>query len=165
MSDKSPTDADVQDRLWKAIDHTHTGMLGLSGDENHFQPMTAFVEKEDGRLWFYTYRTSDLAQAVGSGGAEGAFIFQGKDVYASLGGKLTLRHDAERIQRYWNVHVAAWYPEGKDDPRLTLVCLDVADAAVWISEAGPLKYAFEVARANLTKSTPDIGAHRDLNLQ
>ena len=164
MTKETPTEADVQDRLWKAIADSHSGMLGVSGDENHFQPMTAFVERDGGRIWFFTYRTSDLAQAI-AGGVEGAFIFQGKDVHASVGGSLTLRHDAERIDRYWNVHVAAWYPEGKDGPRLTLICLEVENAAVWISEAGPLKYAFEVAKANMTKTTPDLGAHRELNLQ
>ena len=48
------SDADVQDRLWKAIEDHHTGMLGLSGDNHHFQPMTAFAEREANRIWFFT---------------------------------------------------------------------------------------------------------------
>ena len=62
MSDKiSQTEA--EDRLWKAIEHgQHTGMLGAAGQ--HFQPMTAFVEREAGKIWFYTYKDSELAVAV-----------------------------------------------------------------------------------------------------
>ena len=47
--------------------------------------------------------------------------------------------------------------------RLTLLRLDVTEAAVWITEGGLLKYAFEVAKANASKTTPDVGERRDLN--
>ena len=74
------------------------------------------------------------------------------------------RLDPARIEKYWNPIVAAWYPEGKADPHLTLLCLDVTDAQVWISEGGPIKFAFEVAKANLTGQTPDVGGSTRLNL-
>ena len=41
--------------------------------------------------------------------------------------------------------------------------VDVTEAAVWITEGGLLKYAFEVAKANASKTTPDVGERRDLN--
>ena len=40
---------------------------------------------------------------------------------------------------------------------------DPREAAVWITEGGLLKYAFEVAKANTSKSMPDVGERRDLN--
>jgi len=161
MTDKL-TNAEVQDRLWKAVDDHHTGMLGLTHDSHHFQPMTAFVEKETNTLWFFTRDDTDLAQAVASG-SDAAFIFLDRKLQACIDGRLSRAHDRERIDRYWNAHVAAWYPEGKDDPRLTLLRLDVSEAAVWITEGGLLKYALEVAKANTSKSTPDVGERRDLN--
>ena len=162
MSHHSLTEAEIQDHLWTAIDHEHTGMLGLKDDASQLQPMTAFVERETSRIWFFTYRDSDLAQAI-EAQSQGAFVFQGKGLHASVTGALRQAHDRDRIDEYWNPHVAAWFPEGKDDPRLTLLCLDVASAAIWLSDTGPLKYAFEVVRANLTKSTPDIGEMRTLS--
>jgi len=154
--------SDVEDRLWKAIEDHHTGMLGLLGDRHHFQPMTAFVERETNTLWFFTRKDTDLAQSVTAGDGA-AFIYTDRKLQACIDGRLSLAHDRERIDRYWNAHVAAWYPEGKDDPELTLLRLDVTDAAVWITEGGLLKYAFEVAKANASKSTPDVGERRDLN--
>jgi general stress protein 26 len=162
MADKLSNE-DVEDRLWKAIDDDHTGMLGLTHDNHHFQPMTAFVERETNTLWFFTKDDTDLAQAAGSG-ADAAFMFMDKKLQACVDGRLSLApRDAERIDRYWNAHVAAWYPEGKDDPTLVLLRLDVTEAAVWITEGGLLKYAFEVAKANTSKTTPDVGERRDLN--
>lgn len=159
----SLTNAEVQERLWKAIDDDHTGMLGLTHDSHHFQPMTAFVEKDTGTLWFFTKTDTDLAQAVASGMGDAAFIFLDRKLQACVDGRISLAHDKARIDRYWNAHVAAWYPEGKDDPTLTLLRLDVSEAAVWITEGGLLKYAFEVAKANASKTTPDVGERRDLN--
>jgi general stress protein 26 len=159
----SLSNAEVEDRLWKAIEDHHTGMLGLLGDSHHFQPMTAFVERETNTLWFYTRRDTDLAQAAAAAGGEAAFIYADRKLQACIDGRLSIAHDRERIDRYWNPHVAAWYPEGKDDPSLTLLRLDLTEAAVWVTEGGLVKYAIEVAKANVSKSTPDVGERRDLN--
>jgi general stress protein 26 len=32
----------------------------------------------------------------------------------------------------WNRYVAAWFPGGKDDPKLTLLRLDAENAEIWI---------------------------------
>jgi general stress protein 26 len=157
------TNAEVRDRLWDAIDDHRTGMLGLQGSDQHFQPMTAFVERDADVLWFFTRRDTDLAASLASGQAA-SFIFQDRKLQACLDGRLSLEHDRARIDRYWSPHVAAWYPEGKDDPQLTLLRFDVDEAAVWITEGGLFKYALELAKANASKTLPDVGERRDLNL-
>ena len=162
MSHHNLSETEIQDRLWTTIDHEHTGMLGFADNPAQLQPMTAFVERETSRLWFFTYRDSDLAQGI-EAQSQGAFVFQAKGLQASAVGALRLAHDRDRIEQYWNPHVAAWFPEGKEDPRLAMLSLDVASAAVWVSDTGPLKYAFEVVRANVTKTTPDLGEKRTLS--
>ncbi|WP_293903354.1 pyridoxamine 5'-phosphate oxidase family protein [Phenylobacterium sp.] len=164
MSDKTHSQADVAHKLWKAIEHHRTGMLGVSGDSHHFQPMTAFGEPETHRIWFFTSKDSDLAESAG-GGAEAMFHFQSREVYACIDGRLSVDHDRARIDKYWNASVAAWYPGGKDDPNLTLLRLDSADAAVWLVDGGLVKYVLEVAKANASKTIPDVGERRDLNFQ
>jgi general stress protein 26 len=93
------------------------------------------------------------------------FVFQDSPkLYACLGGLIRPDPDRERMDRYWNPVVAAWYPEGKDDPRLTLLRLDARDAEVWITEAGPARFAWEIAKANATREQPDLGGRTTLNL-
>jgi general stress protein 26 len=161
-----PNDRDaVEARLWKDIKDDQVGMLGLVGGEpQHFQPMTAFAQPETGQIWFFTYKDTDLAEQAAQGGAQAMFVFQSKKLWACIGGRLTLQHDRERMDRYWNPVVAAWYPEGKDDLRLTLMRLDADDAQVWVSDAGPAKFAWEIAKANARHETPDLGGRADLNL-
>ena len=153
---------DVEARLWKEIEHNRNGMLGLVGVEHHhhFQPMTAFSEPETGQIWFFTRDNTELAEAVAAEGAPHAMLIvssKDQDIQACLGGTLTLSHDAARIDRFWNAAVAAWYPDGKDDPHLTLLRLDLDSAAVWLHEAGPVRFAFEIARANMTGREPNLG--------
>ena len=158
--------AEVQSRLWREIEKHQIGMLGVVGGEpQHFQPMTAFAEPHDNRLWFFTYSDTDLAEAAGVMGCTAMFVFQrDREIYACVGGVLRVLQDRERMDRYWNAAVAAWYPDGKHDPRLTMLCLDATDAEVWITETGPIRYAWEVAKANATGSQPDVGGRTSLDL-
>lgn len=153
-------ESEVKERLWKEIAKTRIGMLGLVGmiPAQHFQPMTAFAEPEESCIWFFTRTDTELAQSV-IRGAEAMFIIETKDrdVYACLGGRLRQQEDHDRLEKYWSPVVAAWYPNGKDDPLLTMLRLDVRDAQVWINQAGPIKFAYEIAKANMSGETPDLG--------
>lgn len=165
MTDRNHDPAAVQTRLWDELEKHNLGMLGVvSGEPQHFQPMTAYLERDTNQIWFFTYKDTDLAEAVAAGGAQAMFVYQLKDLQACIGGRLTLAHDRERMDKYWNAVVAAWYPEGKDDPRLTMLRLDADDAQVWISDAGPTRFAWQIAKAKATKSTPDLGDRTHLNL-
>jgi len=156
--------AAVQTRLWDEIEKHQIGMMVVVGAEpQHFQPMTAFLDRAENTLWFFAYRDSDLADAAASG-APALFVFQdGRRLFASIGGTLAADDDRTRMDRYWGPTVAAWYPEGKDDPRLTLLRLDAHDAQVWVQDAGPARFAWEIARANATGREPDLGGRANLN--
>jgi general stress protein 26 len=159
-------DDTAESRLWNEVEQTRFGMLGLADARQHFQPMTAFAEPDKGAIWFFTRNDTDLALAVGQGKDQAMFVVQSKDqdFQGCIGGTLTEARDQDRIDRYWNPMVAAWYPDGKDDPSLTLLRFDVSDAEVWISKGGAVRLAWEVAKANMTGTTPDVGTQKHLDL-
>ena len=155
----------VERRLWREIQDEQIGMLGVvGGDPHHFQPMTAFAEPDTGEIWFFTYNDTDLVLEISQSDGQAMFVFQSKGIWACVGGQLSTQNDRARMDKYWNAVVSAWYPEGKDDPRLTMLRLDAEDAQVWIAEAGPIKFAWEIARANARGQQPDLGGRTDLNL-
>jgi hypothetical protein len=61
--------------------------------------------------------------------------------------------------------VAAWYPDGKDDPHLTLLKFTPRDGQVWVSKQGVVRLAYQVAKANLTKNPPDMGSSTDVRFR
>jgi general stress protein 26 len=168
MADPAISPSEAEDRLWKALEDTRTGMLGLvGGDEHqHFQPMTAFEDRPGDCLWFFTRDDTDLVRSLGSG-HQAMYTLVTKDtkIYACLGGQVTRQADPEVVDRYWNPVVAAWYPHGKDDPHLVLLRFDLDDARVWFNDKGPVMFMVEVAKANLTRSFPDSGDKADVRFQ
>lgn len=169
MSQDHLTTADAEKAFWEALEKSNTGLLGLDQPGYHAQPMTAYREERTGTIWFFTRDDTDLARDAGIGGGSSAMFHYGsKDqkVWACIHGELSVHgRDREIIDRYWNPVLAAWYPEGKDDPHLTILRFDGEDGRVWVSDGGLIKFAFEIAKANLTKSMPDAGGVADVNLQ
>lgn len=166
MGDKTLTPAEAEKEFWDHLKKSNTGMLGVDKPGHHSQPMTAFREEETGTIWFFTRNDTDLAREIGAGGQDGMFTYGSKDqeVWACIQGRMSLDPDRTRIDKYWNPIVAAWYPDGKDDPHLTMIRFDAGDGQVWVSKSGPVKFFYEVAKANLTKTLPDSGGVSDVNL-
>ena len=165
MSD-TLTAADAEKEFWKHLKSSNTGMLGLDKPGYHSQPMTAYREEETGTIWFFTLDTTDLAKDIAVGGQKGMFTYGSKDqeVWACFHGAMSLSRNQEIIDKHWNPIVAAWYPDGKDDPHLTLIKFDGDDGRVWVSKKGAVGFFFEVAKANLTKTQPDVGGVADVKL-
>jgi general stress protein 26 len=107
-----------------------------------------------------------LGQGGGAGASEVLFTVQSKDheLNACVGGHISLSDDGARMDKFWNPVVAAWFPEGRDDPQLTMLRLDGRDASVWLSETGPICFAYEIAKANITHTMPEVGQHANLEL-
>ncbi len=162
--DLTPEQAETE--FWKHLKTSNTGMLGLDQPGHHARPMTAFREDETGTIWFFTRDDTDLSKAVGMGQQDAMFTYGSKDqeVWACIRGALSVHNDRERIEKFWNTIVGAWYPDGKDDAHLTLLRFDAADGRIWVSKQGPVRFFYEVAKANLTGTLPDAGRVADVRL-
>lgn len=138
------SDADIEEKFWKALKDSPFLMLGVEGTrDGATQPMTAHFEEGQGPLWFFTAKDHDIVKALsGSHSAIAAYASKGHDLYASLRGRLSLEEDRGVVERFWNPIVAQWY-EGKDDPKLVLLRLEPESAKIWLSDLGGfLKPAF-----------------------
>jgi len=158
--------AAVEHKLWAEIAETRFGMLAAAGPEPaHFAPMTTFPEPETGSLWFYTQTDNTIAEAA-QGGVTGLYVFMSKDrtLQASIRGRLTASVDPLRRDKFWSPVVSAYFPKGKNDPHMIMLRLECEDTEVWVSDSNVVKFAFEIAKANLTGAAPDIGGKAALKL-
>lgn len=127
---------ELEKKLWKALDKDRTVMLGASGVAP--RPMTAMAEDQQAPLWFFTSIDTELAQSL-EGDAAGhaataAFASKDHELFATITGQVVIDNDRAVIERLWNPFVAAWYEDGKDDPKLRLVRMDAVEAHVWLNE-------------------------------
>lgn len=152
-------DREIEEKFWDALKDSPFVMLGVEGErDGATRPMTVQYEDADraaGRLYVFTAKDHDLVAALGQGNrAHATYAAKGHDVFASLRGTLTLDNDRATIDRLWSPIVAEWY-EGKDDPKLALLRLDVDNAKIWISD---LEGFLKPALNKLFGRKPDAGA-------
>ncbi len=161
MSDTDRTRSDPAGQLFDELERVRAGMLGVRGSHQHMQPMSHFLDRDTRTLWFITASDTDLVQAVGAG-SEAHYCVVGKDhdYHACLQGGLEISHDEAKLDELWNRVVAAWFEGGREDARVTLLRMPLAEAAVWSSTGNGLAFAWEIARANMdAEHLPDIGEH------
>lgn len=128
-----PTPNELKAEFWESLKSDMTVMLGVVGAEGgHRRPMTAQVDGEGGPIWFFADRETDLVQLLGqSRPAAFTFSAKGHGLFASVDGTLQVDMDRAVIDRLWNSFIAAWFKEGKNDPRLVLLRFDPGQAEIW----------------------------------
>ncbi len=163
MADLDKARNSPEDQLWDELDDVHAGMLGVEGSGQHMQPMSPHLDRDGRRIWFFANRKSDLVEAIGQG-KRAHFVVVGDDhdYHACLAGDLAVNNDRARIDAYWSPVVSAWFEGGKDDPDLALLEFRLIDAAVWASSSSPIKFGWEIAKANVTDSEPDVGVRNHI---
>lgn len=134
-----PDQAEIEKRFWKAIKSDRTIMLGLADRSGGgSQPMTAIVEEaERGPLWIFSAKDVELVEGLGAAGdAVAQFVARDHGLFAAMHGRLSRCDDPAVIDRLWNPFVAAWYDDGRDDPKLQLLRFDLDHVHVWLNERG-----------------------------
>ena len=128
-------DAEIEARFWKELKASPFVMLGLNGArDGHTQPMTVQSDGDSGPFYIFATKDNSLVDALSeSDRAVATFTGKGHDLYASIHGSLSVETDRSKVDQFWNNHVAAWYEQGKDDPRLCLLRFDTEQAQIWKS--------------------------------
>lgn len=166
MARRPDSDADADAQLWKRLKDTRTGMLSVDGSSQHPQPMSHFADPDSGEIWFITSADTDLVAAVGLG-AEATFCYQSQkgDYHASVKGPLVVYESDEKLDSLWSPPVAAWFEQGREDPKVTLLQLTPREAAIWASDSNPILVGLKMLNAAMRDdvSEPDVGIHRVIN--
>jgi len=156
MTNVEKAKTDPIGQLWDQIDSVHTVMLGSPNHAHHMQPMAPQSARDEQAIWFFTKNSSDIAHQAAAGGAVHMCLLK-DDYQACLAGDLQTVPSPEHVDRYWSSIVEAWYPGGKKDPDLTMLRFVPKSAEIWASTGSTLKFGWEIAKANLTNSEPDVG--------
>lgn len=150
--------------LFDALDDERTGMLGLEGRGEHMQPMTHFLDADRRVLHFITARDTHLARSIGTGATAHFTLTDKGDLYASITGRIAPSSDRAKLEELWSPAAAMWFEQGKDDPSILLLAMQLEEAAVWTVDANALQFGIEMLRANMGDHTPDLGDHAVIRL-
>lgn len=117
----------------------------------HSRPMATLkfdVDKFDGKLWFFTRKdTAKIHSIENDQHVNLAFAQPDKQQYVSISGRAEVSYDKEKMKELWTPVLKAWFPEGLDDPEISLISVETESAEIW--DAPPSKV---VRMAGLAKA-------------
>ena len=158
MTDLKKAERNPQALFWEELDDVTAGMLGVEGMKANLQTMSHHAEPARGKLWFVTRKDAELVAEVGQG-ATARYVVVGDDhdFHACASGPIRQNRDEKVLDDLWNPVVASWFEQGRDDPQLVMLEMDLREADVWASTDSATLFGWEIAKANLKGGEPDVG--------
>ncbi|QLD12643.1 pyridoxamine 5'-phosphate oxidase family protein [Microbacterium oleivorans] len=126
------------------------------------RPLTVQEAEFDGDLWFVVDRESSVAAHVGERPGVGVALST-NDAWVSLAGEARIVDDRARLGHYWSSTLEAWFPDGPDDPRVTLLRIDAVSGEYWSSAGGRVATAIGLIKSKITGETYE-GRNEKLDL-
>jgi general stress protein 26 len=101
------------------------------------RPMAVQEIDDQGNFWFLSSNDSNKNQEIQADN-QVQLLFQGSahSDFLSIVGTATITTDKARIHELWNPILKAWFTEGEDDPRITVIQVAVQDGYYWDNKHG-----------------------------
>ena len=117
----------------------------------------------DGTVWFFTPEPSPKTDDI-DGDPHVNVAYADGASHVSLSGTATITRDPAIIDRFWNPWAEAWFAGGRDDPAVALLQIEADTVEFWHVDKPALVRGFEVAKALITRSAPDVGDAKTVEL-
>ncbi|WP_353472608.1 pyridoxamine 5'-phosphate oxidase family protein [Salipiger sp. H15] len=148
---------DLKADFWKHLKDVRAGMLAAEGERP--VPMAPHADKDENAIWFITAKGSAADRAARNSGEVNFLVADTKaHLYANVVGTASISNDEKKLDEIWSIVASAWFKDGRDDPAVQLVKMTPKEAEVWVSDGGA-SFLYEIAKAQMTDDTPDLGAH------
>lgn len=134
--------------------HRFAMVTTVHGDAVTSRPLT-LLEQDGSTLRFLVSRSAPWAdEAEGGRPVNAAFADPGANSYTSVVGHARLSTDDALIDRLWNP-VAGVYFEGRDDPDIAVLEIEVTGGEWWDGPSSKVGQALDLVRLKVTGSTAD----------
>ncbi len=153
MSEKNYTGAEGIEKIQELIKDAHIAMLTTVTEEGtlHARPMALPSTPFDGTLWFITRNDSGKTDDVRHDSQVLVSFAEPKDgKYIALSGRAAVVRDRALIHQHWTPMAKAWFPQGEDDPAVSLLQISVESAEYWEASSSKLVRFTKLALASVT---------------
>jgi general stress protein 26 len=123
----------------------------IDTDRTSVRPMATTNVDEEGNLWFFTSGYSDkIPELYHDKNVQLIYAHPGKESYMNILGQATIVKDRRKIDELWNAWAKAWFPEGKDDPKVTLIKVTPDEAYYWDTQDGKMMLFLKMLASAVT---------------
>ena len=153
--------------LGSMIEDIEIAMLVTRSRDGHYvsRPVATQKAEFDGDLWFFTSAASHKAAEIKAHSKVNvSYASQDRNTYVSVSGTATVRRDRSKIDALWSDVLKVYFPNGKDDPDVTLIRVKVETAEYWDGPGSLAGKALSFVLAAVTQDADAMGDNRTLQL-
>ncbi|QMW00860.1 pyridoxamine 5'-phosphate oxidase family protein [Spirosoma foliorum] len=128
-----------------------------TGEPLKTRPMSVQKVDEGGSFWFLSAADSHKNAEIETDNKV-QLLFQGSDYsdFLSVYGVATISKDKQLIKELWEPILKTWFTEGEDDPRITVLKVDVQEGYYWDNKHGnAVAFVKTIAGAIMGKTLDD----------
>lgn len=154
-------------KVREIVDSTSICMLGTGFIKipAHFVPMGALEVDEDGAVWFFSGADSEHNINIERDPrAQLIFSRPGNIEFMTLFGEVEVVRDRQLFEKLWKPTFRAWFPEGVDDPNLTLLKVMPNEGHYWETADGKVVSMAKIIYSALTESYTDGAVEGELRI-
>lgn len=140
-------------------------MFTTVGDDGslHSRPMGTLEMNPDdfqGTIWFFSRKDSHKNYSIKKDQHVNlSYAHPDKHQYVSVTGRAFISQDRSKMQELWNPILKAWFPEGLEDPDLSLIGINVESAELWDSPPAKVVQMLGFVKSAVTGKPYDQKAH------
>ena len=163
---KRETDLEKLRAMVKDIDFCMLTTVDENGDP-HSRPMSANGDIDpNGDIWFFTAASSHKVSEISKlPKVNVSFADPDNQHYVSITGTAELVRDPKKIDELWRPEFKMWFPEGKNDPEVALLKVNLEKAEYWDSPSSTIGFALDFVSSLVTGKEADSGENKKLNFK
>ena len=128
------------------------------------RPMNNAKVEEDGSIWFFTNEYSGkVAQISHENEIFLTYASASSNSYVAFNATATLNDEQSKIDELWTLDMKAWFPEGKEDPKIMLIHAKPMEAEYWDHSSSKMIMLFSMIKSAITGKYTE-GEHATLKL-
>lgn len=164
---KNLSDKEAVEKIKDLVDDIKTCMFCTKVTDVPFRarPMATLEVDDEGNLWFFSNKTSDKNdEIINDDSVQLLYAKSADSEFLTITGKAQLVKDQQKIDKLWTSMAKAWFPEGKDDPNLSLIKIIPQDAHYWDTINGKMITLLKIAKSAVTGNPSNIGVEGEINV-
>ena len=160
-------DTEARQKIWDMIKDIHICLMVTQDGTGRMssRPMGAQEHDANGDLWYFTEKNSPKIKEIEAFSEVLLSYSEPSDNnYVSIQGRAKIVTDKSKIDELWTEAMSTWFPKGKDDPNIALICVTPQAAEYWDAPSGAIVYAYGYVMSKITGEQPNVGENRKVNM-
>jgi len=130
------------------------------------RPMSVKKVCDQGNFWFLSASDSDKNKEVEFDERVQLFISNTSNYeFLSVYGKASISRDRQKIEELWSDIAKAWFPQGKDDPRVTVIKVIPEEGFYWDTKDGKLVSIIKILASAVSGKTLQEGVEGTISVR